>query len=156
MQKFTLTTIFLALLGVTLFSGCFGYAVNTNSFPETTSAYKRSSPVKGWQQIEIFEEDEPTAPYKEVATIVVTGNQHASMDKLFKKMKKEAGRYAADAIIYWGDREVNRSSFNGFSTAVNVITIFDGSGDEWLDMGGEYYTTEIAGVAVKYTSNETD
>ena len=89
-------------------------------------------------------------PYRVISKITITGNE-STMDKgLIRKMKREAGRYNADAVIFKKVREVERTSVNGFAIAINIITLFDDTNDEQLDMGGDYIAYEYEGIAIKF------
>jgi len=152
MLKTTIQITGLLLIGF-LYSSCIGYSVKTISYPTTEFLYqKREHPVKGWKNIEIFDEGELDVPYKEVATIVITGNQSASDEKLFRKMKRLAGKYDADAIIFIEGREVDRVYLNGFSAAFEIISAFDGDcyDESETDAIGNYYTVEYEGLAIKF------
>jgi len=143
--------LFLILLSISM-SGCLGYNSITKSQIITTSyVHKSEYPKKGWKKIYIYEDDDLLlTPYRVISKITVTGNE-ATMDKgMIRKMKKEASRYNADAIIIKEAREVERTSFNGFAAAINIITLFDDTDDEQLEMGGDYIAYEYEGIAIKF------
>ncbi len=143
--------IFFILLSL-LMSSCVGYnSIIESQLITTSNVHKSEYPKKGWKKIIIYDDkDLLLTPYRVISKIVVTGNE-STMDKgLIRKMKKEASRYYADAIIFKKVREVERTSFNGFALAINIITLFDDTGDEPLDMGGDYIAYEYEGIAIKF------
>jgi len=153
----TTTKITCLLLISFLYTSCIGYSVKSTSYPTVEFAHhKRDYPVKGWKNIEIFDEGELDVPYQEIAAIVITGNESASDQKLFRKMKKLAGRYDADAIIFIESRDIVRESFDGISATLNIISIFDDSDCGYeLDTGGIYDTVEFEGIAIKFSKRAT-
>ena len=148
-------TIQIALLLFVLiqFSACIGYTLKSAIIPYNTSYSKSDSPAAGWQQLIIYDELDPADKYEKIARIIITGNESASELKLLKRMKKEAGRFSADAILFVETREVPRHSFNGISAAVMVFSIFsetEADDEVELDLGGEYYTLESEGIAIRF------
>ncbi|MFK8009420.1 MAG: hypothetical protein AB8H03_23870 [Saprospiraceae bacterium] len=133
-------------------SSCVGYNSITKSELITTSFIQKSEhPKSGWKKIPIYDDNDLLlTPYRVISKIIITGNE-STMDKgLIRKMKKEASRYQADAIIFKKVREVERTSVNGFAIAINIITLFDDTGSEQLDMGGDYIAYEYEGIAIKF------
>lgn len=133
-------------------SSCVGYNSIISSEVITTSSIRKSEhPKSSWKKITIYDDDELLlTPYRVISKITVTGSE-STMDKgLIRKMKKEASRYGADAIIFKAVREVERSSVNGLAIAINIITLFDDTGSEPLDMGGDYIAYEYEGIAIKF------
>lgn len=144
---------FLFFVFLSLFmSSCVGYNSITKSQLITTSYIQKSEhPRKGWKKIPVFDDNDLLlTPYRVISKITITGNESAMDGRLIRKMKKEASRYNADAIIFKKVREVERSSVNGFAIAINIITLFDDTNDEQLDMGGDYIAYEYEGIAIKF------
>jgi hypothetical protein len=143
--------LFFVLLALSI-SSCRGYnSIIKSELITTSSVQKSEHPKSGWKKITIYEDDELLlTPYRVISKIIVTGNE-STMDKgLIRKMKKEASRYNADAIIFKEVREVERSSVNGLAIAINLFTLFDDTNDEQLDMGGDYIAYEYEGIAIKF------
>ena len=143
----------LLLFAVIQFSACIGYTLQSAIIPYKTSYSKSDSPAKGWEQLVIYEELDPADKYEKIARIIITGNESASEAKLLKRMKKEAGRFSADAILFVETREVSRQSFDGISAAVMIFSVFSESAeDDYLDLdtGGEYYALETEGIAIRF------
>lgn len=145
----SIQSLFFVLLSLSI-SSCIGYNSIITSELITTSYVQKSEHSKSnWKKITIYEDDELLlTPYRVISKIIVTGNE-STLDKgLIRKMKKEASRYNADAIIFKEVREIERTSFNGFALAVNIFTLFDDTNDEQLDMGGDYIAYEYEGIAI--------
>ena len=64
----------------------------------TNPAYK-SLPEKAPEQIELFLSQPPTRPYKEIGIVQVRGKTYSKLDALLERMKKEAAKVGADAIV---------------------------------------------------------
>ena len=142
---------FFVLLSISM-SSCVGYnSIIKSELVATSAVHKSEYPQKGWKKIIIYDDNDLLlTPYRVISKIMVTGNE-STMDKgMIRKMKKEASRYQADAIIFKAVREVERTSVNGFAIAINIITLFDDTGDEPLDMGGDYIAYEYEGIAIKF------
>ena len=139
------------LLSIPLLSGCFGYNTIAKSQPINNSTKTGSkSSKKDWQEMPVYEDDELLlTPYRVVAKITVTGNQNSLDKKLIKKMKREASRYHADAIIFKDWKEVERKAINGVAVGVNILTLITG-GYADLGMGGNYIAYEYEGIAIQF------
>lgn len=144
--------LFLLFIGI-LLSGCFGYGVQLSSFAtDNYHHYKKPYPDKGWENLEIYDEFEPEHSYEILARIIVTGNGGASERKLFKKLRREAGCYSADALVLIDVRPVERSTFNGFAAALNIISVVDGDACTYadLEMGEDYEAWEYEAEAIRF------
>jgi hypothetical protein len=71
-----------------------------------------------------------------------------------KTLRIETSCYGAEAILLMDNRAVVRNTFDGVSTALNVISIvalFDGWGEPLdLPMTGAYEACELEGIAIRY------
>lgn len=150
MTKFILP--FLLISSVLFFSSCVGYSVTTKSEPVHKSTTSKSTfAKKGWKNIPIYEDDEYLlTPYKVISKIKVTGNESAKGAKLLRKMKKEASRYGADAIIFKHEMEIERSQVNGLSAALNIFSIIMYQESADMDTGNDYYALEFEAIAIKF------
>ncbi len=147
-------TLFLVICMSTQFMGCIGYSIKSKSTPYKKFRYKKqNSPQKGWQDLVIYDQLDPNDKVQKIAKIKVTGNESASEFELLKKLRKEAGRYYADAILHVETREVERSSYNGIPLTLGLLSIFI-SPENPIDFGsgegGYYYTLEVEGIAIKF------
>jgi hypothetical protein len=100
LKLYPIQCLIFVLLAISM-SSCVGYSSITKSQLITTlKIQKRGYPKSGWKKIPIYDDDELLlTPYRVISKIIVTGNE-SNMDKgLSRKMKREAGRYDADAII---------------------------------------------------------
>lgn len=148
MPKTSFNIYVLLLLLIPFLNGCVGY--NTITKSEPLSYYKKKSISEYWDRIPVYEDDKLfKGPYKVVAKLTVTGDQHSFDKKMIKKMQKEASRFNADAIIFKNWKEVDRTAVNGVAIGVNILTIFSG-GYADLDMGGKYVAYEYEGIAIQF------
>jgi hypothetical protein len=147
---------FLLLIFCFQFIGCIGYNTKIKSYSFNKSSYRKlESPKKGWNKIAIYDELDPSDKYDKVAKIVITGNASTSEFSLLKKMRKEAGRYSADAILHTETREISRASVNGVAVSLNLLSIFmlpseSDPLDLEMEMGGDYIAIEVEGLAIKF------
>ncbi len=150
-----ITTSFL-LIFVLLSSGCIGYTVKTASHPMSKYRLKNTNPEKDWKALEIYASIDDEEQYESLARITVTGTENTiSEERLLNKLRKEASRYRADAILHVETREVERTSFDGISATLNIASIFFADGEEsYLDMGGDYYTLQIEAIAIKFLEED--
>ena len=159
-MKKTIYWACLALYSLILFSSCFGYTVHTQTFPnEGQEKYKRPYPAKNWKKIKIYDWEETRPEYTPRATIVITGTRNSSLDHLYKRMRKAAGLYNADAVIIYEQEIVERASVDGLAVTANIITSFSSSDeycpdDDYLDTVDVYETTQLVGFAIKYKNKD--
>jgi hypothetical protein len=148
--------IFFLVILTTLLQACVGYNIVVDSQPKPkTFLHKTGKPAYGWEAMPVFTgDDRPEEPYELMLRITVTGNQGAPFEKLLKRMRKEASCYGAEAILLMDNRAVVRNTFDGVSTALNVISIvafFDsGGGSLDLPMTSAYEAYELEGIAIRY------
>ncbi|GJM33530.1 MAG: hypothetical protein DHS20C18_25310 [Saprospiraceae bacterium] len=160
MQK-TIAIFILLLLSSVVLTNCAGYSVRTQSRAKPGFfGLKQELPKVGWNKLPIFKKGELSASYDEIAGISVTGNKSSTEKRLLQLMRREGGKYGADAIIYLNKKTVTRSTVNGVAATVNLISIFDSTDDcdccddEPLETGSDYATLELIGVAIKYTKEK--
>lgn len=151
-----ITFSFLLFFSLFFGSGCVGYTIKTASHPMSKYGLKNTNPNKDWKSLNIYSAIDEEEQYLSLARITVTGTEYTDTEeRLLNKLRKEASRYRADAILHVETREVERTSFDGISATLNIATIFMADVDDtYLDMGGDYYTLEIEAIAIKFVEED--
>ncbi len=153
MQKIItpISIIFIALL----LSSCAGYRAQLFSESIELEPKKRlKKPQTNWETLTIHESPPDTA-YMRIAAITLTSGYYTSQEKLYKKLRKEASRYNADAIVITEQYEVYRKSFNGVLLTTLILDVFTGgdiffAASDAVNVKGEYITPEYTAYTIRY------
>lgn len=154
MQK-VFTPISIIILAL-LLTNCAGYKTQVYSQSIELQPKKRlKKPQVNWEKLTIYDTPPDTA-YIRIATITLTSGYYDSQEKLYKKLRKEASRYKADAIVLTEQYDVYRKTFNGLALTNIVLDVVTG-GDllyAGLDLSqnvkGEYITPEYIAYAIRF------
>ncbi len=158
MKKDYTLLLFLAFANLTIIlQSCVGYNIAVETYVKpNTPVIKYTYSKANYKNIPHYEGDErPSDNYESVVRITVTGNSRASREKLINRMKKEASLFKADGVILLDEKYIVRESFNGFSLALNIVTIFTSLDDPCeeptdLPVEDEYETLKMEGIAFRY------
>lgn len=128
-------TIGIAVLG----AGCYyGYDMQTEVTKIQNSSF---APNPG--SIEVyFGETQPERKYEQIAFLEVVGEKYSTTDSLLARMRKEAGKLGADAVIFIKKYHKNRERGDLVADVLNI-------GNENHDIE-DYSAPLLMGVAVRY------
>lgn len=89
-----------------------------------------------------FGETQPERKYEQIAFLEVVGEKYSTTDSLLARMKEEAGKIGADAVIFIKKYHKNRERGDLVADVINI-------GNENHEIEG-YFAPLLMGVAIRY------
>lgn len=144
-----LLLVFMALL----LASCTGYTTKVHSYPTPKYEGKlRTNFKKDWKNVKVFTEQQLPTGYEAMSDIIIEGKRGSSEKSLLKKLRKEAAKLNADAVIAIEVSDIERESLNGVNAFFGIASIAMGNYE--VDAHGdvvEYYETiAVRGIAVRF------
>ena len=155
-KRFTWAAVLLLLLA----SGCSGYeSIYTVQRSATYKGKRWETPQGNWYRMPVFSADKlPEREFNIRAEVSVTAGKSSTRFNLLNRLRRQAGKYNADALFITNERSVSRDYTNGVNLMFELVDAVTVDEDEcccaeddydW-NTHGSYRAQKITAWAIKY------